>query len=93
MPSIDQIIVWIIIGLLGGSLAGLIITRERKASAFSAISVSVWSALLSAVWCSACSEFFLDSTKWHRFPEDPSDCAREPPLTEQPARRQGRRRG
>ena len=30
MPSIDQVIVWIIIGLLGGSLAGLIITRERK---------------------------------------------------------------
>jgi uncharacterized membrane protein YeaQ/YmgE (transglycosylase-associated protein family) len=30
MPSIDQIVVWIIIGLLGGSLAGLIITRERK---------------------------------------------------------------
>ena len=30
MPSINQIVVWIIIGLLGGSLAGLIITRERK---------------------------------------------------------------
>ena len=30
MPSINQIDVWIIIGLLGGSLAGLIITRERK---------------------------------------------------------------
>ena len=30
MPSIDQVVVWIIIGLLGGSLAGLIITRERK---------------------------------------------------------------
>jgi uncharacterized membrane protein YeaQ/YmgE (transglycosylase-associated protein family) len=30
MPSIDQIIVWIIIGLLGGSVAGLIIKRERK---------------------------------------------------------------
>ena len=29
-PSINQIVVWIIIGLLGGSLAGLIITRERK---------------------------------------------------------------
>jgi uncharacterized membrane protein YeaQ/YmgE (transglycosylase-associated protein family) len=30
MPSINQIVVWIIIGLLGGSLAGPIITRERK---------------------------------------------------------------
>ncbi|MGB9649781.1 MAG: GlsB/YeaQ/YmgE family stress response membrane protein [Stellaceae bacterium] len=30
MVSLDQFIVWIIIGLLGGSLAGLIITRERK---------------------------------------------------------------
>jgi uncharacterized membrane protein YeaQ/YmgE (transglycosylase-associated protein family) len=30
MPSTDQVIVWIIIGLLGGSLAGLLITRERK---------------------------------------------------------------
>jgi uncharacterized membrane protein YeaQ/YmgE (transglycosylase-associated protein family) len=30
MPSVDQFIVWIIIGLLGGSLAGLLITRQRK---------------------------------------------------------------
>jgi uncharacterized membrane protein YeaQ/YmgE (transglycosylase-associated protein family) len=30
MPSINQIVVWIIIGLLGGSSAGLLITRERK---------------------------------------------------------------
>ena len=30
MPSIDQFIVWIIVGLLGGSLAGLVITRDRK---------------------------------------------------------------
>ncbi len=30
MASRDQFIVWIIIGLLGGSLAGLIIKRERK---------------------------------------------------------------
>lgn len=30
MVSLDQFIVWIIIGLLGGSLAGLIIKRERK---------------------------------------------------------------
>jgi uncharacterized membrane protein YeaQ/YmgE (transglycosylase-associated protein family) len=30
MVSLDELIVWIIIGLLGGSLAGLIIKRERK---------------------------------------------------------------
>jgi uncharacterized membrane protein YeaQ/YmgE (transglycosylase-associated protein family) len=30
MPSVDQIIVWIIVGLLSGSLVGLLITRERK---------------------------------------------------------------
>jgi uncharacterized membrane protein YeaQ/YmgE (transglycosylase-associated protein family) len=31
MPvSLDQIIVWIIIGVLGGSLAGLVITREKQ---------------------------------------------------------------
>ena len=30
MPSLAQFITWIAMGLLGGSLAGLIITRERK---------------------------------------------------------------
>jgi uncharacterized membrane protein YeaQ/YmgE (transglycosylase-associated protein family) len=30
MPSVAQFIVWIVMGLLGGSLAGLIMTRERK---------------------------------------------------------------
>ena len=30
MPSLDQVIVWIIVGLLGGSLAGLMITWDRK---------------------------------------------------------------
>jgi uncharacterized membrane protein YeaQ/YmgE (transglycosylase-associated protein family) len=30
MPSVNQFIVWIIVGLLGGSFAGLIIKRERK---------------------------------------------------------------
>ena len=28
--SLDRIVVWIIIGLIGGSLAGLIVKRERK---------------------------------------------------------------
>ena len=30
MPSLDQLIVWVIVGLLGGSFAGLIIKWERK---------------------------------------------------------------
>jgi uncharacterized membrane protein YeaQ/YmgE (transglycosylase-associated protein family) len=30
MPSIAQLIVWIIIGLLGGSLSGLLVKRERR---------------------------------------------------------------
>ena len=30
MPSLAQFIVWIVMGLLGGSLMGLIITRARK---------------------------------------------------------------
>jgi uncharacterized membrane protein YeaQ/YmgE (transglycosylase-associated protein family) len=30
MPSLAQLIVWIVMGLVGGSLAGLIITRDRK---------------------------------------------------------------
>ena len=30
MPSASQLIVWIIVGLLGGSLAGLITTWDRK---------------------------------------------------------------
>ena len=30
MPTVAELIVWIVIGLLGGSLAGLLVTRERK---------------------------------------------------------------
>ena len=30
MVSLSQFVVWIIVGLLGGSIAGLIIRRERK---------------------------------------------------------------
>lgn len=30
MPTFDQFIVWIIIGLIGGSLAGLIVKRDRE---------------------------------------------------------------
>jgi uncharacterized membrane protein YeaQ/YmgE (transglycosylase-associated protein family) len=30
MPTISQFIVWIVVGLLGGSLAGVVVRRERK---------------------------------------------------------------
>jgi uncharacterized membrane protein YeaQ/YmgE (transglycosylase-associated protein family) len=30
MPSIDQLIVWIVVGLIGGGLAGLIVKRDRE---------------------------------------------------------------
>jgi uncharacterized membrane protein YeaQ/YmgE (transglycosylase-associated protein family) len=30
MPSLAEFTVWIVMGLVGGSLAGLVITRERK---------------------------------------------------------------
>ena len=34
LPSVDQLIVWIVVGLLGGSFAGLIITWERGGFGF-----------------------------------------------------------
>jgi uncharacterized membrane protein YeaQ/YmgE (transglycosylase-associated protein family) len=34
MPSLSQFIVWIVVGLLGGTLAGLVVTRERKGFGF-----------------------------------------------------------
>ncbi|HUL89541.1 MAG TPA: GlsB/YeaQ/YmgE family stress response membrane protein [Pseudolabrys sp.] len=30
MPSVDQLIVWIVVGLIGGGLAGLLITWDRQ---------------------------------------------------------------
>ena len=30
MPSFSQFVVWIVVGVIGGSLAGLIITWDRK---------------------------------------------------------------
>jgi uncharacterized membrane protein YeaQ/YmgE (transglycosylase-associated protein family) len=30
MPSIDQLIVWIVVGLIGGGLAGLIVKWDRE---------------------------------------------------------------
>ena len=30
VPTVDQWIVWIVVGLIGGSLAGLIVKRDRE---------------------------------------------------------------
>jgi uncharacterized membrane protein YeaQ/YmgE (transglycosylase-associated protein family) len=34
MPSFDHLIVWVIIGLVGGSLAGLLVNRQRRGFGF-----------------------------------------------------------
>lgn len=34
MPTLAQVIVWIVVGLIGGSLAGLIVTRHRQGFGF-----------------------------------------------------------
>jgi uncharacterized membrane protein YeaQ/YmgE (transglycosylase-associated protein family) len=34
MPSLDQVIVWIVVGLLGGSLAGLVVKWDREGFGF-----------------------------------------------------------
>jgi uncharacterized membrane protein YeaQ/YmgE (transglycosylase-associated protein family) len=34
MPTLDEVIVWIVVGLLGGSLAGLLVTWERQGFGF-----------------------------------------------------------
>ncbi len=34
MPTFDQLIVWIIVGVLGGSLAGFLITWDREGFGF-----------------------------------------------------------
>jgi uncharacterized membrane protein YeaQ/YmgE (transglycosylase-associated protein family) len=30
MPSVDQVIVWIVVGLIGGELAGRVVTWDRE---------------------------------------------------------------
>ncbi|MBQ0822880.1 GlsB/YeaQ/YmgE family stress response membrane protein [Microvirga sp. HBU67558] len=34
MPSLAQVIVWMIVGLIGGSIAGLIVTWKRRGFGF-----------------------------------------------------------
>jgi uncharacterized membrane protein YeaQ/YmgE (transglycosylase-associated protein family) len=50
MPSLAQLIVWIIVGLLGGSLAGLLVKRERKGfGIFRNLSVGLIGALVGGL--------------------------------------------
>jgi uncharacterized membrane protein YeaQ/YmgE (transglycosylase-associated protein family) len=34
MPTLTQVIVWVIVGLIGGSLAGLLVTWKRRGFGF-----------------------------------------------------------
>lgn len=34
MPTLDQVIVWLVVGLIGGTLAGFITTRRRSGHGF-----------------------------------------------------------
>lgn len=50
MPSLDQLIVWIIVGLLGGSLAGLLVMPERRGfGIFRNLSVGLIGALVGGL--------------------------------------------
>ena len=59
MPSLAQLMVWIVMGLAGGSLAGLIITRERKGFGLVEYGTGPSPELSSAACCSACWGFSL----------------------------------
>ena len=63
MPLFDQVIVWIVVGLIGGSLAGLLITWERRGSGGVAILVLGWLARSLVVFCFACWACFQGSTR------------------------------
>ena len=62
MFSLGQFVVWLIIGLLGGSLAGLIIKRERKGFGILRNLGLGLAGLSSAVSCFACSGCSAGST-------------------------------
>jgi len=53
MPSLDQFVIWIVVGLLGGSLAGLMIKWDRNGFGLVRNLGVASSALSSAVCCSA----------------------------------------
>ena len=44
MPSVDQLVVWIVVGLLGGGLAGALTTweRGRPGSVGASASFAIW---------------------------------------------------
>lgn len=75
MPSIDHVIVWIVVGLLGGGLAGALMTWERGGfGLWRNLALGLDGELSSADFCFAYSE---SGQAWTR---SPSRCATLLPL-------------
>ena len=51
MPSISQVSVWIIVGLIGGSIAALAVTRQRAGYGW-------WEAIVVTVSASSTQKIF-----------------------------------
>jgi hypothetical protein len=64
MFSLDRVVIWLIIGLLGGSLAGCSSNGNARGLAFCAIWVWARLVLLSVACCFACSVCSPSSTKF-----------------------------
>ena len=65
MPSYAQLIVWIVVGLLGGSLAGLIIKRDRQGFGTARnLALGLVGCSLSVACCSGCSTSFRALTSY-----------------------------
>ena len=58
MPSFDQVIVWMVVGLIGGSLAGLLVTWEKQGLGWSRnLGLGLAGALVGG-FCFGCSACF-----------------------------------
>ena len=69
MFSLDQVIVWIVVGLIGGALAGALMTWERGGyGLWRNLALGLAGAVIGGC-CSACSGYGRASTK------SPSRCA------------------
>ena len=58
MPTLTQVVVWVIVGLIGGSLAGLLVTWKRKGFGF--LRNSAW-ASLAPLLAGRCSAYLASS--------------------------------